>query len=106
MDVSSTEEAPGCLYVSFVYERGPHAEGEDDVIRSSIEIWRARLLAKLEAAAETRSGLAGQDLPALADLAFTYVEGAFILARATGDPSHLRRQLSLLRSHMELLLGA
>lgn len=100
----SSDGVPGCLYVSFVYERMPPLDGEDDVIRASIETWRARVLEKLEAAAVTRPRLASQDLSALADLAFTYFEGAYILVRATGDDTHLRRQLALLRSHMELLL--
>lgn len=102
----SVDESPGCLYVSFVYERMPQLEDEDDVIRGSIAVWRARILEKLEAAAMTRPRLAAQDLTALADLAFVYFEGAYILVRATGDSRHLRRQLGLLRSYMQLLLEA
>lgn len=95
---------PGCLFVSFIYERGPVVAGEDDVIVESIELWRDRVLAKLEQAAKTRPRLRDVDLVSLADQVFTTFEGGFILARATNDPSHLRRQLSQLRHYLELLI--
>ena len=100
-----TASAPGCLFVSFIYERGPDTEGGDDVIVTSIELWRSRLLDKLEEAAAERPDLAGVDLPALADQVFTIFEGGFILTRATNEPSHLRRQLAHLRRYLTLLLG-
>lgn len=99
-----TENAPGCLFVSFIYERGPAVRHSDEIIVESIELWRSRLLTKLEAAARTRPGLADTDLPALADQVFTIFEGAFILARATDDSSHMRRQLTHLRRYFSLLL--
>lgn len=99
-----TDNLPGCLFVSFVYERGPMVQRSDEIIVESIEMWRSRLLEKLEAAAQTRSGVGDVDLPAVADQVFTTFEGAFILARATGEPSHLRRQLTQLRRYLALLL--
>ena len=45
----------------------------------------------------------GADVDALSDHVFVTFEGAFLLARATGDPSHMRRQLRTLR---ELLTAA
>lgn len=96
---------PGCLFVSFIYERGPGTPRDDDVIVESIELWRNRILEKLELAAETRPGLSDIDLPALADMVFSTFEGGFILARATDEPDHLRRQLSHLRHYLELLIN-
>jgi TetR/AcrR family transcriptional repressor of nem operon len=95
---------PGCLFVSFIYERGPHVDAEDDVIVDSIELWRARILDKLQKAAATRPRLQEVDLEALADQVFTTFEGGFILARATREPSHLRRQIAQLRHYLELLI--
>src|SRR5687767_14570951 len=43
--------APGCLFVSFIYERQLAGDGDDDLIAGSIRHWRERLLEKLEAAA-------------------------------------------------------
>lgn len=94
----------GCLFVSFIYERGPDLGGEDDVIVESIEEWRERILSKLEQAAQVRPRLCDVDPASLADQVFTTFEGGFILARATNDLGHLRRQLSHLRHYMELLL--
>jgi len=98
-----TGSAPGCLYVSFIYERGPE-HGRDAVVARSVELWRARLLEKLEAAAVSRPALAGSDLAALADMPFSIFEGGYILSRVTRDQAHLRRQLAHLRRYMELLL--
>jgi TetR/AcrR family transcriptional repressor of nem operon len=95
---------PGCLFVSFIYERGPGSPRDEDLILESIELWRDRILEKLELAAETRPRLSEVDLSALADMVFSTFEGGFILARATDEPDHLRRQLAHLRHYLELLL--
>lgn len=102
---SAGDLPPGCLFVTFIYERGPGIPADDDVIIRSIEIWRDRLLGKLEAAARQRPRLANTDLPSLADQVFTVFEGGFVLARATNDWSHLRSQLAHLRNYVALLLA-
>jgi TetR/AcrR family transcriptional regulator, transcriptional repressor for nem operon len=97
---------PGCLFVSFIYERQLAGTGEDDSIARSILYWRTRLLEKLESAARVHPPAIAVDLRSLADLAFTTFEGGFILARAMDDPSHLRAQLAHLRHYLELLFNA
>lgn len=94
---------PGCLFVSFIYERQLASEGQDDLIATSIELWRARLLDKLEAAARVHPPAIEVDLPSLADQVFTTFEGGFVLARAMQDPRHLHAQLAHLRHYLELL---
>ena len=94
---------PGCLFVSFIYERQLAGEGSDDIIGTSIRQWRSRLLEKLEAAAAVHPPAADVDLPSLADQVFTTFEGGFILTRAMHDPAHLRAQLAHLRHYVELL---
>jgi TetR/AcrR family transcriptional repressor of nem operon len=96
---------PGCLFVSFIYERELAGEDSDALIAHSIGLWRARLLAKLEAATRTHPPAAEVDLPSLADQVFTIFEGGFILARATKDATALRAQLAHLRQYLELLFG-
>jgi TetR/AcrR family transcriptional repressor of nem operon len=96
-------EQPGCLYVSFIYERQLLDEETSVVIADSVLAWRARLLEKLEAAAAVHPPAAPVDLPSLADQVFTVFEGGFLLARTLDDPSHLRRQLTHLRHYLELL---
>ncbi|HSI80245.1 MAG TPA: TetR/AcrR family transcriptional regulator, partial [Solirubrobacterales bacterium] len=95
---------PGCLFVSFVYE-SQLEQGSDELIRESILAWRERIHAKLEAAAVAHPPPHPVDLRSLADHVFTTFEGSFILARAMGDPDHLRAQLAQLRHYLELLFG-
>jgi TetR/AcrR family transcriptional repressor of nem operon len=45
------------------------------------------------------------DLEALADHVFVTFEGAFLLARSTGDSGHMRAQLTILRQLIEALLS-
>jgi TetR/AcrR family transcriptional regulator, transcriptional repressor for nem operon len=94
---------PGCLFVSFIYERQLGGAGAEDVIAGAILHWRDRLLEKLEAAARAHPPAVAVDLPSLADQVFTTFEGGFILARAMDDPSRLSAQLSHLRHYLALL---
>lgn len=94
---------PGCLFVSFVYEHaGPETAG---LIVESIELWRSRILAKLERAALLHPPAVPVDLLSLADQVFTVFEGSFILARATGDPTRVQSQLTHLRTYLSLLFS-
>jgi TetR/AcrR family transcriptional repressor of nem operon len=95
---------PGCLFVSFVYERMPESREAHDVIQANIQLWRQRVGAKLSAAMKQRA-VAG-DPDSIADYMFTTFEGAFILARATGDPADVGRQIGHYRRYLELLLHA
>ena len=93
----------GCLFGAFVYERELAAPGTEEIILHSIHTWRERLLAKLEAAAEAHPPTVDVDLSSLADQVFTAFQGGFILALATDEPDHLRRQLVHVRQYLELL---
>jgi TetR/AcrR family transcriptional repressor of nem operon len=96
-------QQPGCLYVSFVHERELVDDDTIELIVATVLAWRARLLAKLEAAAELHPPRRDVDLETLADLVFTTFEGGFILARTMGDPGLMRGQLAHLRGYLELL---
>jgi TetR/AcrR family transcriptional regulator, transcriptional repressor for nem operon len=98
-------QQPGCLFVSFVYEQIPDTDQIRPMITEAIELWRARILEKLEQAAAYGRVPAEVELSALADQVFTVFEGAFILARATGEADHVRAQLAHLRHDLDLLLG-
>lgn len=81
-----------CLYVSVLSERqlaGPESGG---AILGAVVAWREAIVGLLRAALGERP-----DLDDLADHVFVTFEGAFILCRTTGDPSHMRRQLAALR---------
>ncbi len=94
---------PSCLFVSFIYETELADAGTDGIVLESVMVWRHRILTKLNEAAKRHPRLRELDLTALADQVFTVFEGAFLLARATGDPTAVRRQLAHLRRYVELL---
>jgi TetR/AcrR family transcriptional repressor of nem operon len=98
-------EQPGCLYVSFVYEKQLFDDGTNDVIVDAVVAWRDRLREKLEAACAVRPPRIDVDLETLADQVFTVFEGGFILTRTMRDPTLLRGQLTHLRHYLELLFG-
>ena len=95
---------PGCLFVSFVYEQVPETAATRELIADAVRLWRERILAKLEHPSVVDRLPAGLDRASLADQVFTTFEGAFILARATDDSSHVRAQLAHLRRYFALLL--
>jgi TetR/AcrR family transcriptional repressor of nem operon len=98
-------EQPGCLYVSFVYEKQLFDDGTNDLIVDAVVAWRDRLREKLEAAVASRPPRIDVDLASLADQVFTVFEGGFVLARTLRDPTRLRAQLTHLRHYLELLFG-
>ena len=104
-DEMALSQQPGCLFVSFVYEQVPDTDDVRPLIIDSIEHWRARIADKLIAARAAGRLPDDVDVSSLADHVFTTFEGAFILARATDDASHVRAQLGHLRRYLELLLG-
>ncbi len=99
----TVSQQPSCLYVSYIYDRRLLEDGTNEVISAAFIAWRERLAEKLRAAAEWHPPRVPVDLDALADhLSATY-EGAFVMARALGDPGLMRRQLELVRDHVALL---
>lgn len=98
-----TFSQPGCLFVSFVYEQIADTEPVRPLVVEAIEHWRHAITERLTRAAGRLPD--DVDLDALADHVFTTFEGAFILARATGDSRHVQAQLAQLRRYLELLLG-
>lgn len=94
----------GCLFASFVYEQIPDESDSQAVTLRAIELWRRRLLDKLEQAVAARPPAMPVDLDSLADHVWTVFEGGFVLARATKDQRHLRDQLRHLRTYLTLLL--
>lgn len=87
-----------CLYIAVLTEQQLVTAGTTDLINRAIETWRAEIAALLTAA-----GLG--DAEALADHVFVTFEGAFLLCRSTGDPSHMRTQLGALRRLLTAALG-
>jgi TetR/AcrR family transcriptional repressor of nem operon len=85
-----------CLYVSILTERQLVLSGTSEPILQAILAWREGIAGLLrDALASQRNS--GLDPEALADHVFVTFEGAFLLARSTGEPRHMRTQLHTLR---------
>jgi TetR/AcrR family transcriptional repressor of nem operon len=98
-------QQPSCLYVSYIYEKQLFDDGTNDVIVDAIVAWRERIAGKLRAAAQLHPLASHVDLDDVADHLFVTFEGAFVLTRATGDASLMRRQLALARQYVAVLFG-
>jgi len=95
------QEPSGCFYTSILTERQLVAAGVSDPITKAVTVWRERFAELLREALPDRTDV---DVAALADHLFVTFEGAFLLARTTGDPDHMRRQLQTLRILLTALL--
>jgi len=97
-------QQPSCLYVSYIYEQQLFEDGTNDIIRDTLLAWRERIAGKLGEATAARPPRIPLDLDALADHLVATFEGAFVIARATRDPSVMRKQLALARDLVALAL--
>ncbi|WP_051218098.1 TetR/AcrR family transcriptional regulator [Nocardioides insulae] len=97
-------EQSSCLYISVLTEQQLIGLGTAELITAAIEAWRAEIAALLEAATSAR-GVDLGDPAVLADHVFVTFEGAFLLCRSTGSPTHMRAQLGVLRRLLEAALG-
>ncbi len=89
-------EQSSCLYVAVLTERQLVQSTTTAPVLTAIEAWRSGIADLLAAVVGERG--TREQVEALADHVFVTFEGAFILCRATGDPSHMRSQLSALRN--------
>jgi TetR/AcrR family transcriptional repressor of nem operon len=91
----------GCLYTSVLAEMELVDSGTSDPITKAVAVWRERYAELLRPALAGRTDI---DAAALSDHVFVTFEGAYLLARTTGDPSQMRRQLAVVRQLVESLL--
>jgi TetR/AcrR family transcriptional regulator, transcriptional repressor for nem operon len=91
----------GCLYTSVLAEMQLIEAGTSDPITKAVLTWRDGFADLLREALGKRSDI---DVEDLSDHVFVTFEGAFLLARTTGDPGHLRRQLGVLRRLVRAVL--
>lgn len=92
----------GCLYTSVLAEMELVDAATSDPITKAVAIWRERFAELLDDAVDGRADV---DVSALSDHVFVTFEGSFLLARTTGDPGQMRRQLTVLRQLVESVLG-
>lgn len=92
----------GCLYTSMLVEMELVDSDASAPITRAVAQWRERYAELLAHAVAPRVDI---DVAALADHVFVTFEGAYLLARTTGDPGQLRRQLAVTRTLVESLLS-
>ena len=95
------QEQSGCLYTSILTERQLVTSGASDPIAKAVIAWREGYAELLRDALPDSTAV---DVDALSDHVFVTFEGAFLLARTTGHPGHMRAQLRTLRVLLEALL--
>lgn len=114
-------EQSSCLYIAVLTEQQLVQDETLAPIRQAVLAWRSRLSGLILDASKRRSAAASLDptidpaidpatapaidAEALADHVFVTFEGAFILARTTGDPAHMRSQLQVLRQLVAAAVG-
>lgn len=91
----------GCLYTSVLAEMELIEAGASDPIAKAVARWRDAFAHLLKEALPDRADV---DVDALSDHLFVTFEGAFLLARTTGQPGDMRRQLATLRLLLDALL--
>jgi TetR/AcrR family transcriptional repressor of nem operon len=95
------QEQSGCLYTSILTERQLVTSGASDPITKAVIAWREGYAELLRDALPDSTDV---DVEALSDHLFVTFEGAYLLARTTGDPGQMRAQLRTLRVLLEGLL--
>ncbi len=97
-------EQSSCLYLAVLTERQLADVGTAEQIAAAVVGWRDAVAAMIREAYAALEPAPTIDPAALADHLFVTFEGAFLLCRSTGDPTHMRRQLRVLRELVESLL--
>ena len=88
---------PGCLVASFCYQDRLFSQEVRDLAYEGVASWRKFFLDRLTRIAERYPPKIPVDLPALADMANTLVDGGIILSRIMRDATVLPQQMMLYR---------
>jgi TetR/AcrR family transcriptional repressor of nem operon len=99
------DPSQGCLFAAYVYEAQLFDERVHDVIRNSVVEWRSLLGEKLRAAAALHPPRMAVDWDEVADMVTVVAEGAYVMAKTTGDVRTLARQFRHMRNYLELLFA-
>lgn len=100
-----TEPYPGCLFASYVMEKGLFDDETLGIARSALNQWRVVFGKKLKEVTEHHPPRSRVDLESLADGLNVVFEGAFILSNTYQQPEIVAEQLAHYRRYIELLFG-
>ena len=94
---------PGCLAASFAYQDQLFNDEMRKLNAEGMLAWRTRFRDRLRVIAERYPPRDDVDLDALADMAYTLVEGGLILGRVLQDITILPRQILLFRDFVRMI---
>lgn len=101
-----TEPYPGCLFASYVMEKGLFDEETLAIARRALQRWRQALGEKFRKIARSHPPREPVDPESLADGLNVIFEGAFILSNTYRQPEVVAEQLRHYRRYVELLFRA
>ncbi|MBW4934135.1 TetR/AcrR family transcriptional regulator [Marinobacter sp. F4206] len=96
---------PGCLVVTFTYERYQADEQVADMVRQGVLHWRELIADRLETIAQVYPPRLAVDLEELADMFTTVVEGGILLTRVFDHNKHLGKQVLLYRNFLRMIFS-
>lgn len=96
---------PGCLVVTFTYERYQTDEQVAEMVRRGVLNWRELIAQRLRKIAKVYEPCMEVDLEELADMFTTVVEGGILLVRVFNQNKHLGKQLLLYRNFLRMIFG-
>lgn len=97
---------PGCLVVTFTYERYQTDEQVAELVRQGVLSWRELIAQRLKTIANVYRPCLDVDLEELADMFTTVVEGGILLVRVFDHNKHLGKQVLLYRNFLRMVFGA
>lgn len=96
---------PGCLVASFTYESQQLDDEVRALIRQGILVWRKLISLRLEKILAKYQPRQPADVPTLADMFTSTVEGGILLSRIYNSNQPLVNQILQYRMHLRLVFG-
>lgn len=106
-EIESLEEPfSGCLFASYLQQSELFDQNILDIIRKSLQLWRARVLNKLEKIEQKYPPNKDVDLESLADMLMVIFEGSFVLSQSLKENKIIAQQLSNYHTYLQLLFNS
>lgn len=93
----------GCMFAVYVYESNLFDANVNGFVRESLEHWQRYYEKKFDALIAERPPKLDVSAAELAESIVAFLEGAFILSRASEKPELISRQSRLFRGYIKLL---
>jgi AcrR family transcriptional regulator len=97
---------PGCMIASICYQERLFDRRVVDLNREAIESVNARVLEHLKLIAAAYAPREPVDLDVVAEMLSVIIDGGIIMAKVTGDPARLARQVLAYRAFVKMQFAA